>query len=276
MELQQHFPVSMNEYNESETTQRRSAFQTEDVYQCLQYKPPAAQGTINSTTLVSKHSERKYVFLLFTMNILISAIILILVGLNYKYHAQQQFKLTHHLKNSHNKETQPTKEEAEVWLLHDNVFYLFWSDCSDCNAAERFCSKRNASLAILTEHNKVWLMSRTNGKQFLVSRASSDGSGDNYSFSVDDEDHECGIMTNYAGTDHGEGFVCERRTTFTDHKKQTIIQANLGMESGDSVSRWLKSDIFIVFVVLLLLLLLVIFAVCWLIRRHQTQRPTEY
>ncbi|KAL1274944.1 hypothetical protein QQF64_027758 [Cirrhinus molitorella] len=215
MELQQHFPVSMNEYNESETTQRRSAFQTEDVYQCLQYKPPAAQGTINSTTLVSKHSERKYVFLLFTMNILISAIILILVGLNYKYHAQQQFKLTHHLKNSHNKETQPTKEEAgsfksfnytEMWLLHDNVFYLFWSDCSDCNAAERFCSKRNASLAILTEHNK----------------------------------------------------------------------ANLGMESGDSVSRWLKSDIFIVFVVLLLLLLLVIFAVCWLIRRHQTQRPTEY
>ncbi|XP_048044048.1 uncharacterized protein si:dkey-111e8.4 [Megalobrama amblycephala] len=47
------------------------------------------------------------------------------------------------------------------------------------------------------------------------------------------------------------------------------------MESGGSLSRWLNSDIFIVFVVLLLLLLLVIFAVCWLMRRHHTQRPTE-
>ncbi|KAK7164793.1 hypothetical protein R3I94_003247 [Phoxinus phoxinus] len=47
------------------------------------------------------------------------------------------------------------------------------------------------------------------------------------------------------------------------------------MESGDSLSRWLNSDIFIVFVVLLLLLLLVIFAVCWLMKRHHTRRPTE-
>ncbi|XP_039514770.1 uncharacterized protein si:dkey-111e8.4 [Pimephales promelas] len=47
------------------------------------------------------------------------------------------------------------------------------------------------------------------------------------------------------------------------------------MKSGDSLTRWLNSDIFIVFVVLLLLLLLVIFAVCWLMRRHHTQRPTE-
>ncbi|KAF4113117.1 hypothetical protein G5714_005662 [Onychostoma macrolepis] len=140
----------MNEYEESETTQMRGASQTEDVYQCLQYRPPAAQGAINSTTLLSK-----------------------------------------------------------MWLLHDNVFYLFWSDHSDCSAAESFCSKRNASLAILTEHNKVWLMSRTNGKHFLVSRAASDGSGDTASPSVDDEDCDCGILT--ADTDHGEGFVCERR-----------------------------------------------------------------
>lgn len=100
-----------------------------------------------------------------------------------------------------------------MWLLHDNVFYLFWSGHSDCSAAESFCSKRNASLAILTEHNKVFLMSRTNGKQLLVSRASSDGSGDNASHSVDDEDRECSIMTD--GIDHGEGFVCERRVNPT-------------------------------------------------------------
>ncbi|KTF93468.1 hypothetical protein cypCar_00035740 [Cyprinus carpio] len=59
MELQQRYPVSMNEYEESETTQMRGASQTEDVYQCLQYRPPTVQGTINSTTLLSKQSERK-------------------------------------------------------------------------------------------------------------------------------------------------------------------------------------------------------------------------
>lgn len=44
---------------------------------------------------------------------------------------------------------------SEVWLLHDNVFYLFWSDNSDCSAALSFCSKRNASLAVLSVYNKV-------------------------------------------------------------------------------------------------------------------------
>ncbi|KAA0717210.1 hypothetical protein E1301_Tti017355 [Triplophysa tibetana] len=46
------------------------------------------------------------------------------------------------------------------------------------------------------------------------------------------------------------------------------------MESG-SLSQWLNSDFFIVFVVVLVLLLLVIFAICWVIRRHQTQKMTE-
>lgn len=52
MELQQRFSVSMNEYEESEGTQRGSVFQTEDVYQSLQYQPTAAQKT-NSTKQVS-------------------------------------------------------------------------------------------------------------------------------------------------------------------------------------------------------------------------------
>ncbi|XP_073695478.1 uncharacterized protein [Garra rufa] len=201
MELQQRFSVSANEYEEGEGVaekremQTNDAVKTEDLYQCLQFPPTAHQGTINSTTLVSELREIKYVFLLFAVNILISAIILVIVGLNY----------------SHNKETQPIKGQKEMWLLHDNVFYLFWSGRSDCSAAESFCSKRNASLAILTEHNKVWLVLRTNGKQFLVSRTSSDGSGDIDSPSADDKDLECGIMTNDVDINHGEGFVCERR-----------------------------------------------------------------
>ncbi|KAK7173356.1 hypothetical protein R3I93_003240 [Phoxinus phoxinus] len=204
MELQQRFSVCINEYEEGEgdtenrETQKNDVVKTEDIYQSLQY-PPANQRTI-STTLFSEFSERKYVFLLLAVNILVSTIILTIVGLNY----------------SHNKETQPIKGQKEVWLLYDNVFYLFWSDSSDCYTAESFCSKRNASLAMLSVYNKVWLMSRTNGKQFLVSKASLDGSGDSASSfgvvpqDVDDDDHECGIMTSDVDTDHGEGFVCER------------------------------------------------------------------
>ncbi|XP_052413003.1 uncharacterized protein LOC127958248 [Carassius gibelio] len=200
MELQQRFSVSVNDYEESEGNAEKRVMhknvdaKTEDIYQSLQLSPTAHHGTITSKTLLSEHHERKCVFLLFAVNILISAIILVIVGLNY----------------SHNRETQPIKGQKEMWLLRDDVFYLFWSDQIDCRAAERFCSKRNASLAVLTEHNKVWLMSRTNGKQFLVSRASSDGSGDTASPSVDDENFECGIITEDVDTDHGEGFVCER------------------------------------------------------------------
>ncbi|RXN03209.1 hypothetical protein ROHU_022880 [Labeo rohita] len=142
---------------------------------CLQFPPTAHQGTINSTTLVSERSERKYVFLLSAVNILISVIILVIVIVNYSHNRESQQRIT--------TESQAIKGQKEMWLLHDNVFYLFWSDRSDCSAAESFCSKRDASLAILTERNK----------------------------DDDHEDYECGIMTDNVNTDHGEGFVCERR-----------------------------------------------------------------
>ncbi|XP_050965200.1 uncharacterized protein LOC127165009 [Labeo rohita] len=215
MELQQRFSLSANEYEEGDgdrdkdgekrEMQKNDAVKTEDLYQCLQFPPTAHQGTINSTTLVSERSERKYVFLLSAVNILISVIILVIVIVNYSHNRESQQRIT--------TESQAIKGQKEMWLLHDNVFYLFWSDRSDCSAAESFCSKRDASLAILTERNKVWLMSKTNGQQFLVSRTSSYGSGDMDSPSVDDdhEDYECGIMTDNVNTDHGEGFVCERR-----------------------------------------------------------------
>ncbi|XP_051749146.1 uncharacterized protein LOC127512361 isoform X1 [Ctenopharyngodon idella] len=196
MELQQRFSACVNVYEEGEgntenkETQKNDVVKTEDIYQTLQY-PSTDQRTINSTRLFSERYERKYVFLLFAVNILISTIILTIVSLNY----------------SQNKETQPIKGQKEVWLLYENVFYLFWSDNSNCNAAESFCSKRNASLAVLSSHNKVWLMSRSNGKQFLVLKASSDGSGDSDS-SFGGDDNKCGIMTSDVDTDHGEGFVC--------------------------------------------------------------------
>ncbi|XP_051544353.1 uncharacterized protein LOC127435159 [Myxocyprinus asiaticus] len=205
MELQQRFPVSANEYEDGEETQNRDAVKTEDLYQSLQCPPTTAHRTISYTTLASgERNWRKYGFLLFAVNILISTIILVIVGLNY----------------SNNKGTQLIQiadgqraGEKEVWLLHDNVFYLFWSGHVDCSTAETFCSERNASMAILTEHNMVWLQSKANGKQFLVSRASLEESGDTDSTHLDEDVDDyvgCGIMTSDVDTDQGEGFVCER------------------------------------------------------------------
>ncbi|XP_067294574.1 uncharacterized protein [Pseudorasbora parva] len=199
MELQERFSVCINEYElgdgdaENRETQKNDAVKTEDIYQTLQ-SPPADQGP-NGTALISECHQRKYVFLLFAVNILISTITLTIVGLNY----------------SHNKETQPMKGQKEVWLLYNNAFYLFWSVKSDCHTAESFCSKRNASLAVLSAHNKVWLMSRTKLKQFLVSKGSSEGSGGSaFEFKDAEDDYECGIITSDVDMDHGDGFVCER------------------------------------------------------------------
>ncbi|XP_062341680.1 uncharacterized protein si:dkey-111e8.4 isoform X2 [Osmerus eperlanus] len=56
-------------------------------------------------------------------------------------------------------------------------------------------------------------------------------------------------------------------------------QVNKGMSArGDSygtLSQWLNSDVFIVFVVVLLLLLLVLAAMCWIFKRFRNQRAME-
>lgn len=58
MELQQHFSVCLNEYEEGEGntenrgTPKNDAVKTEDIYQTLQY-PPADQRTIKGTRLFS-------------------------------------------------------------------------------------------------------------------------------------------------------------------------------------------------------------------------------
>ncbi|XP_051978092.1 uncharacterized protein LOC127639844 [Xyrauchen texanus] len=196
----------MNEYQDDEEMQNRDAVKTEDIYQSLQCPATTAHKTISNITLASgEHNWRKYGFLLFAVNILISTIILVIVGLNY----------------SNIKETQLIQiaegqraGEKEVWLLRDNMFYLFWIGHGGCSTAKTFCSQRNARLAILREHNMVWLQSKANGKRFLVLRAPLDGSGDTDSTHLDedmDEDNvRCGIMTSDVDTDQGEGFVCER------------------------------------------------------------------
>ncbi|XP_073807256.1 uncharacterized protein [Danio rerio] len=216
MELQQRFSVSEYEYEhhgdtdiENRGRQINETFKTEDFYQSLDV-PPADRRTVNRTGLKSeKPCKGNYVYLLFAVNILILVVILAIVSLNY----------------SHNQEKQPTKGQTEVWLLYNNVFYLFWSDDSDCYAAKSFCSKRNATLATLSELNKGWLISRTNGKTFWILQAPSEGSGSGSgsgSSYVDDEDHECGIVSSDGDANYGEGFVCARRVNL-DSSSGTML-----------------------------------------------------
>ncbi|KAI7812661.1 uncharacterized protein LOC130548742 isoform X1 [Triplophysa rosa] len=209
MELQHSASVSANEYEESEGIQRIDAVRTEDIYQCLQQ--PSTEAYHKNKTVVSEHYWGKRVFLIGTVNILILTIIVAIVAMSYSLH-----KETHLLVAN----GQEAKNE-EKWLLYDNVFYLFWSEHSDCSAAIRLCAERDASLVTLTLKNKFWLQSKANGKQFLVLRSSLDGSGDSAPEYLaqdevpdDDEDnHQCGTMTPETDKDHREGFVCERTTS---------------------------------------------------------------
>nr|XP_021327316.1 uncharacterized protein LOC101882805 [Danio rerio] len=219
MELQHRFSVSQNEYEQHGDTdiedrgrQINETLKTEDIYQSLDV-PPADRRTVNRTGLKSeKPCKGNYVYLLFAVNILLLVVILAIVGLNY----------------SHNQEKQTIKGQTEVWLLYNNVFYLFWSDDSDCNAAKSFCSKRNATLATLSELNKGWLISRTNEKPFWILQATSEGSGSSY---VDDEDQECGFISSDVDADFGEGFVCARRVNI-DSSLETIYQLTKGEFQG--------------------------------------------
>lgn len=78
---------------------------------------------------LTEHSERKYVFVLFAVNILISAIILVIVGLNCKYHAQQPFKLTHRLKSiealNNNLNKWIVTEMSQVDVVSLNIYEHF-------------------------------------------------------------------------------------------------------------------------------------------------------
>ncbi|XP_065123178.1 uncharacterized protein [Paramisgurnus dabryanus] len=205
MELQRRVSVSANEYEESEGMQRSEAIKTEDIYQCLNQPPTAAPQYNTHTALISEQRWQKLVVLLFAVNILILMIILAITGMNYSINKEA------HLRQVANGQR---ANDQEGWQLHDNVFYLFWRDQSDCGAAIRFCEQRNASLVNITWKNKVWLQSRVNGKQFWVS-GSLDGSGDSANKLMDgdledNEDNQCGILTHGINKEHTEGFVCER------------------------------------------------------------------
>ncbi|XP_017315358.3 uncharacterized protein LOC108259990 isoform X2 [Ictalurus punctatus] len=67
------------------------------------------------------------------------------------------------------------KTNQEMWYLHDDTFYLFWSNHGDCKTAYSFCAERNANLATVTNDNRDWLQSQINGKRLLVKKVHTHG-----------------------------------------------------------------------------------------------------
>ncbi|KAG9282096.1 hypothetical protein AMEX_G706 [Astyanax mexicanus] len=196
MELQQRQSVSPNVYeqgNEEETTDAKP----EELYQCLQFPPKAAKKTDDPQHSAS--GEGKKIFLLLALITVLLTILLIISVVHYS-HFQQTLGVM----------DRPITNE-EVWHLRADVFYLFWYEGGDCNAAESFCIRRNASIATATEHNMAWLQSQTNGKQILVRRDNFDGSGNTDSLiQMDEDDTECNLLTHELQKQQAEGWVCGR------------------------------------------------------------------
>ncbi|XP_035288324.1 uncharacterized protein LOC118235264 isoform X4 [Anguilla anguilla] len=108
------------------------------------------------------------------------------------------------------------------WHLRDNIFYLFWHGQGDCQEAESFCNKKNATLVTLRKHNRDWMISVANGKQLWVK-------ADIHSFSGQSPDEEacpCELLLasdRFAAADceNVHSWVCEREeytpTIMIDH-----------------------------------------------------------
>ncbi|KAI4896150.1 hypothetical protein NFI96_021462, partial [Prochilodus magdalenae] len=192
MELQQCNLVAPNVCHHGEEREAAET-KTEDIYQCLQHPPTRAQRTEDT-----KQSTlgRKMKFVPTALITLLPVIILIISAAHYIHFRQTLGGV----------DKQRTSKEA--WLLHENVFYLFWADHGDCSTAERFCAKRHANLATVTQGNTDWLQKQTTGKHLLVKKGQSDGSGDFDSTFMDGDVSECDLLDETP--EPAEGWVCER------------------------------------------------------------------
>ncbi|KAK3508690.1 hypothetical protein QTP70_004204 [Hemibagrus guttatus] len=99
---------------------------------------------------------KKITFPLLIINILLLTTILLVKGIHY-YHFRQSVEVLN-----------AQKINKEMWYLHDDTFYLFWINHSDCKTAYEFCQERRADLATVTANNREWLQSQINRKRLLV------------------------------------------------------------------------------------------------------------
>lgn len=159
--------VPMNNY-ENPTDRQVTApeLKTEDIYEFLHSPNPTVQRLREGPQQLTNNNRTKSAFLLILFVItLLTVAVLVIVGVHYT-HFTRSF--------ASNKALEGHGEE--VWLLHQNVFFLFWDGEGDCSLAEQFCKARNASLATLEPHNREWVQARTRGRLLWVIYSISDGS----------------------------------------------------------------------------------------------------
>ncbi|XP_076867076.1 uncharacterized protein LOC143518476 isoform X2 [Brachyhypopomus gauderio] len=192
MELQQMSSVIQNAYDEDESG--RTETKTEDVYQCLQYPPTTAQRTADGTEqpVSFQHEGWKTIVLLLVLNSLLLIIILSLLA-THNFQFRQSLGVIN---------TQDTLKG--MWHLHDDMFYLVWTNHGNCSSAKRFCAEGKARLATKADLYMAGLMSIANGKQLLLQRDQSEASGDGFS---DNEDSDCDPEVNMMRVN---GWVCVR------------------------------------------------------------------
>ncbi|XP_053473855.1 uncharacterized protein LOC128603448 [Ictalurus furcatus] len=191
MEMQQRTSRQMNEYDNP-----GEPLKTEDIYQSLQTLPTVAARNV---------SGKKIMVLLLIINILLLTTILLVTGIHY-----------YHFRQSAAEVLNDQKTNQEMWYLHAEMFYLFWTDQGDCHVAERFCAERKANLVTVTKSNTDWLQSQTNGKRMLVRMSQLHSSGDGLksflSMGEDaDDESDCelfGVTSDLS--EQVEGWVCER------------------------------------------------------------------
>ncbi|XP_076867075.1 uncharacterized protein LOC143518476 isoform X1 [Brachyhypopomus gauderio] len=193
MELQQMSSVIQNAYDEDESG--KTGTKTEDIYQCLQYPPTTAQRTTDGTEqpVSFQHGWRKtMVLLLLVLNSLLLTIILSLLA-THNFQFRQSLGVIN---------TQDTLKG--MWHLHDDMFYLVWTNHGNCSSAKRFCAEGKARLATKADLDMAGLMSIANGTQLLLQRDQSEASGDGFS---DDKDSDCDPEVNMMRVN---GWVCVR------------------------------------------------------------------
>ncbi|KAI1903310.1 hypothetical protein AGOR_G00025890 [Albula goreensis] len=166
----------------------------ESVYHSLHFQNPGGNKTALGPVPIQKGP---IVAILLSVLSILSLSILVIVAIHY---------------SKAPKLPSVSKPGSELWHLQDNIFYLSWHGPGNCQSAEAFCRKRNATLAISYQHNRDWMMSLTSGMQMWVqaeTKEDSSGSGQIENevlcscvlFSAPEAAH-CGAY---------HGWVCEKR-----------------------------------------------------------------
>ncbi|XP_047665416.1 uncharacterized protein LOC113640209 isoform X4 [Tachysurus fulvidraco] len=190
MEMQQRLSRSQNVY---EQTIPEEQTQTEEIYRTPQL--PQKKSARNAP-------GKKIMVLLIIMNILLTAVLLVTV-IHY-----------HHFRQIWPAVLDNQKTNQEMWYLHGEVFYLFWSDQGDCETATQFCALRKAKLTTVTKSNRDWLHSQINGKHMLVQMNQPQSSGDGFDSDTVDDESDCEIFGATSRlieeVERVEGWVCER------------------------------------------------------------------